>query len=276
MTARPRSPDPPPLRATTDPMHAFGSRRYWNLLREITVSQYRLKDQHTVFGLAWGFLHPLLLLGVLYFVFGSWAGQGIEHYGLYLIIALVHFTHFANATGGSMTALYHSRALTCNTVMPKEVLVVGMVLAKTPEFAISVAICVLIALATGIRPGWPLLLLPLVVLLQILLVLWVSLVLAAVYVFVKDIEHVWQVFLRLLFLVTPTFYAADLLGDGGARWIVRLNPLAHLIGYSRAAVLGDTAVPVSLVAGLVVANALLIGAALVFFKRLEPRFAENV
>jgi lipopolysaccharide transport system permease protein len=259
-------------------MRASASHRYWNLLREITVSQYRLKDQHTVFGYAWGFLHPLLLLGVLYLFFSSWAGQNIPHYGLYLLVALVHFTHFSNSTSAAMMVLYNSRALTCNTVLPKEVLVIGTVLSKTPEFAISMAICVLLALATGIAPGWQLLLLPLVVLLQILLVLWVSLLLAAVYVFVKDTEHVYQVFLRVLFLVTPTFYTPELLGHGAARWAVVVNPLAQLIGYSRALLLGEaeSAWQVGLIAGLLVVNALLISAALSFFRRLEPRFAENV
>lgn len=257
-------------------MRTFGSRKYWNLLREITVSQYRLKDQHTAFGFAWGFLHPLLLLGVLYFCFRTWAGHSIENYALYLLVALAHFTHFSNSTSASMTVLYYSRALTCNTVMPKEVLVIGSVLSKTPEFAISMTICVVIAVAVGLHPGWALLLVPLIVLLQILLVLWVSLLLAAAYVFVKDIEHVYQVFLRLLFLITPTFYTPDLLGEGAARYAVVLNPLAQLIGYSRAVLLGHAPVPAGLLAGLLAVNALLIAAALACFKRLEPRFAENV
>jgi ABC-type polysaccharide/polyol phosphate export permease len=113
------------------------------------------------------------------------------------------------------------------------------------------------------------------VLLQILLVLWVSLLLSAMYVFVKDIEHVYQVFLRVLFLVTPTFYAPDFLGAGAARYAVILNPLAQLIGYSRAAVLADAPVDVGLLAVLLGANALLIAAGLFLFRRLESRFAEN-
>jgi len=257
-------------------MRASRRRKYWNLLREITVAQYRSKDQHSFFGFAWGFLHPLLLLGVLYFFFRNWAGQSIEHYGLYLLIALVHFTHFSNSTGASMMVLYHSRALTCNTVLPKEVLVIGTVLSKTPEFAISMAICVAIAGFTGVWSGWTLLLLPLIVVLQVLLVLWVSLLLSAAYVFVKDIEHVYQVFLRLLFLVTPTFYSPDFLGDTLARYVVVLNPLAQLIGYTRAVILRDAPVPVVLIGLLLIANAALIVAALAFFKRLEPLFAENV
>jgi ABC-type polysaccharide/polyol phosphate export permease len=114
------------------------------------------------------------------------------------------------------------------------------------------------------------------VLLQLLLVLWVSLLLASLYVFVKDIEHVYQVFLRVLFLVTPTFYAPDLLGSGAARLVVLLNPLAQLIGYSRAILIGEVPLPYGVLAALFAANLLLILAALTVFRRLEPRFAENV
>ena len=98
----------------------------------------------------------------------------------------------------------------------------------------------------------------------------------ALYVFVKDIEHVYQVFLRVLFLVTPTFYAPGLLGAGLARWIVILNPLAQLIGYSRAVLIGEAPAASAVLVALFAANLLAIVAALTFFRRLEPRFAENV
>jgi ABC-type polysaccharide/polyol phosphate export permease len=249
-------------------------RRYWNLLREVTIAQTRLKDQNTFFGFLWSFLHPLLILAVLFAFFHNRVGKGIDHYVIYLLLAIIHFTHFSGSTSGAMTTLINMRQLTCNTILPKEVLVIGAVLSKLPEFAISMVICVVIALATGVKPVAGMALLPLIVLLQVLVTMWVALVLSVVYVFVKDAGYVYQVFLRVLFLITPTFYSMDFVGKG-ARWVMLLNPLAQLINLSRSAILGH-GVPLRLLGGLVVVNALLIVLALNFFRRMEPQFAEHV
>ena len=72
------------------------------------------------------------------------------------------------------------------------------------------------------------------------------------------------------------FYAADFVGHGLARRLVALSPLAQLIEYSRSAILGSAATPGYMLGAAIGANALLIAVALVFFKRLEPRFAEYV
>lgn len=249
-------------------------RRYWNLLREVTVAQTRLKDQNTFFGFLWSFLHPLLMLAVLYGVFHAHAGKGIDHYVIYLLLAIVHFTHFSNSTSSAMTTLYNMRQLTCNTILPKDTLVIGAVLSKVPEFVISMIICVAIAWATGVPPSWNVALVPMVVVVQILVTMWVSLLLAVTYVFVKDAAYLYQVFLRLLFLITPTFYSLDFVGPG-ARWVLHFNPLAQLIGFSRASIIGQGA-SLRLLAALIAANILLIAGARYLFRRLEPRFAEHV
>jgi lipopolysaccharide transport system permease protein len=248
---------------------------YWNLLRVVSVSQYKLKDQNTFFGFLWSFLHPLLVLVILYEFFNARVGQNIPNYGLYLLIAIIHFTHFSNSTTGAMLSLYNLRQLTCNTILPKEVLVIGAVLSKLPEFAISMLIGVAIAWFAGVHSGWSIVALPAIFLIQVLLVLWVSLALSAIYVFVKDIIYVYQAFLRVLFLITPTFYGADFVGHGAARYVVLFNPLAQLIGFSRAAILGG-GVSLFVLGALIVANIALIWVALAFFRRLEPKFAEYV
>ncbi len=251
-------------------------RRYWNVLREVAIAQYKQKDQSTVFGYAWSFLHPLAMLAVLFVFFRARAGAGIDHYAIYLLVGLVQFAHFSASTTGGMLSLHHQRALVCNTIVPKEVLVFGVVLSKAPEFVVSLAICVGVALATGVRPGWALAALPLVAVLQLVVVLWVSLVLSALYVFVRDTEYVYQVGLRVLFLVTPIFYSADFVGQGVARLAITVNPLAQLMDIGRAAIIGNTPVSATRLALAVALNLPLLLAALAVFRAVEPRFAEHV
>src|ERR1700720_828596 len=109
----------------------FLDKKYLNLLREIVVTQFKLKDQSTFFGFMWSFLNPLVMLLVLLIFFRLRIGDQVEHYGIYLLIGIIHYTHFANTTNASMNILSRMRQLTCNAVFPKELLVVGSVISNT-------------------------------------------------------------------------------------------------------------------------------------------------
>jgi ABC-type polysaccharide/polyol phosphate export permease len=251
-------------------------RRHRTLLVEIVRAQFRLRDQSTILGYGWSFLNPLLMLGFLYLFFSQRLGRGIEHYGVYLLIALVHFAHFSNSTSTAMTVLASMSRLTCDTIFPKELLVVGAVISSSIEFAFSLLIALGIAAVAGVTIGPTVALLPVILLLQLTTVLWLSLLLATAYVFAKDLGHIYQVFLRILFFVTPTFYAADFLGQGPARYVVLLNPLAHLIDFSRGAILEQRGLELPVVAALLVCNAAASFVALAIFRRHEPLFAERL
>lgn len=250
--------------------------KYLNLLREIALSQFKLKDQSTFFGYIWSFLNPLIMLTVLFAFFRLRIGGEIEHYAIYLLIGIIHYTHFSNSTSASLRVLYSMRHLTCNTVFPKELLVMGSIFAGSIEFILSMFISVLIAFGTGIQISWALIVLPFVIILQVMLVLWVSLFLSCLYVFIRDIDHIYQVFLRLLFFLTPIFYGLSFLGEGIAKHIVLSNPLTHLIKFSRTLVIEGKLCSVDIFLIFLLVNTFLIYFGFRVFKKFEPRFAENL
>ena len=250
--------------------------KYLNLLREIALSQFKLKDQSTFFGYVWSFLNPLIMLTVLFVFFRLRIGGEIEHYAIYLLIGIIHYTHFSNSTSASLRVLYSMRHLTCNAVFPKELLVMGSIFASAIEFILSMFISVLIAIITGIHLSWFLILLPLVIILQIMLVFWVSLFLSCLYVFIRDIDHIYQVFLRLLFFLTPIFYGLSFLGEGIAKHIILSNPLTHLINFSRTILIEGSLFSIHTFLMFLLVNAFLIYLCFRVFKKLEPKFAEKL
>src|SRR5262249_22767266 len=146
-------------------------------------------------------------------------GRTIEHYALYLLIGLVQYTHFANSTSRALTVLYSMKHLTANAIFPKELLVLSATTADTIELALSMIICVVVAVFSGVTLTWAILLLPFVwllqfILLQFILVSSISLMLSSIYVFVRDIGHIYNAFLRLLIFITPIFYDRSFLGEG--------------------------------------------------------------
>lgn len=249
---------------------------YWDLLRELTLSQIKLKDQSTFFGLVWSFLNPLLLVAVLYFFFQARLAQDIPHYALFLLIGVIHYTHFSTGTSASMHVLLSMRQLTGQVIFPKELLVIGAVLANSFEFVLEILLVVVLAALAGIPLTGVLLWLLPVMALQFVLVLWVSLTLACLNVFVRDLTHIYNVFLRVLFFITPIFYAPDFLGSTVARLTLYLNPLAQLMTMSRAIILDGIPPPPALLLLFFGLNGAALFAAWRLFKALESRFAERI
>ena len=250
--------------------------KHLNLLREIAIFQFKLKDQSSFFGFLWSFLNPLIMLTILFFFFRLNIGQEIKHYSVYLLIGLVHYTHFSNSTYSSMHVLVSMRQLTSNTIFPKELLVIGTVLSGLIELILSIFICILIAYFTGITLSWPVAFLPFVFILQVMLVLWISLILSCLYVFIRDINHIYNVFLRLLFFITPIFYDVSSLQIGIAKYIVFLNPLTYFINFSRALMIEAKPFSFKLFLLLTIINASLVYLSFRIFKKFETKIIEYV
>jgi ABC-type polysaccharide/polyol phosphate export permease len=272
--AAPRPPSPMTGGSLFLPFRSI-RRRHIALMGQVARIQHSLLDQTTVLGYLWTFLHPLAMLLVLYAFFSRRIGQGIPHYAIYLLIGLVQFTHFSKSTASAMRVLYRMRSLATNVIFPKDLLVYSSLLSDAPEFLISMVATVVIAAVTGVPLSWALLVLPFIVALQLLLVLWVSLLLAVTYVFVHDLDHVYEVAMRLLFFVTPIIYSVSILSPT-ARRVALLNPLAHVIGYSRSLILDGQVPPLGPMLGFLLLNLLLAYGAVVIFRRSEPALMEQL
>src|SRR5690606_3511388 len=133
------------------------------------------RDQSTLLGALWSVLHPALLLAVLYAFFSNAFATDVEHYGVYLLIGLGHYTHFANTTGAALRTRRQMLELPSETVFPKELLVLRYVAAGSVEFLASLAVFLAIAAATGVAGSWSWGWALGVVRLQIVLVAWTSL-----------------------------------------------------------------------------------------------------
>lgn len=250
-------------------------RRHIALLRQVALIQHRVLDQSTALGYLWSFLNPLLLLLVLWSFFGGRTGADVPHYAVYLLIGLVQFTHFSKSISSGMRVLHRMRSLATSVIFPKDVLVYSALLADLPEFLISLALTILIALVSGVSASWALLALPLIVATQLLLVLWVSLLLSMMYVFVRDLDHLFEAGIRLLFFITPIIYPLSALPPT-LRDIALANPLAHTIGYTRTLVLDGRVPPIRQLLTFLAVNIALSYSALVMFRRAEPAVLERL
>jgi ABC-type polysaccharide/polyol phosphate export permease len=216
------------------------------------------------------------MLLVLFAVFHKKIGNTIPNYAVYLLIGIIQYTHFSISTSVSMRALHAMRNLTRDAIFPNELLVFGSIVATSIEFVISMCICIVIVAATGIHIGWEVLMLPGVILLQLIFVTWVSLSVSTLFVFIKDTDHIYQLFLRMLFFITPIFYDLSILGGGKAKYLALLNPLTHLVNFSRKILIHGSSFSFGLFFAFFAGHLVLLILALKVFRKYEPAFAENV
>jgi len=254
----------------------FGDRQYFNLLREISFTQFKIKDQSTFFGFFWSFLHPLLLLSVLVLVFSFRFGQEVKHYPVFVLIGIIQYAHFSNCTNISMKTLRSMGNLTCNVIFPKELMVIGSVLGNSVEFVLSMIICIFIAYFLGVNISWAILLFPVIFVFQLILVLWISIVLSCLYIFIKDIGHIYQVFLRILFFSTPIFYSLSSIENNLARKLISLNPLTYLISFSRDLIIDGKVFSFKVAYWFFFLNIILLYGAIKLFRKIERNLAEYV
>jgi ABC-type polysaccharide/polyol phosphate export permease len=250
--------------------------RYANLLREFTICGFKLRDQGSLLGFVWTLLHPLLLLLVLSLLFSRRLSEDIPHPTLYLLIGIVHWSYFSTATTKTVNSITSRDGLVRNVPFPREILVFADVGSVLLSFVLEIGVLILFVLGSGVPIRWSWLFLPVVIALQTLVVTSIGLFLACARVFVRDIERVWTIVLRIGFFCVPIFYTTAILTSDLQRILFACNPLARLMAFSRS-ILIDGTLPSAAWIGYVLAfGALALVAALWFFKRFERRFPERL
>ena len=258
-------------------------RRFWSLTWTLAATDYKLRFYGSVLGYVWMLARPFLFFGVIYFVFSEIAGldANVEHYGVYILFALVLFQFFGEATSGCVQCLVARENLLRKMRFPRLVIPLSVVTTATLNLGATLVAVVIFALVTGVYPTWGWLELPLIIVLMGVFATGVGLLLASLYIPFRDVQPIWDVFSQLLFYASPVLYVATHVPEQWQDWYL-MNPIATLLTEMRAAVIDPDAPhpweivdPVLLLipAGIVVV-AFVLG--LLVFRQQAPRIAENL
>lgn len=233
----------------------------------------------SVSGLAWAFLQPLALLGVYYFVFTTVFRAGpMDGKSFLLFVAVALWPWLAAQEGlqrGTVSIAGYA-GLIRKVAFPHELIVYACV-AATLVLQFVGYLLVLIVLAVFGEPvhfEGLLLAVPLWLVLAVA-VTGLALGLAALQVFIRDIEHIMLPVLMILMYLTPILYPLSLVPEGVRPWVAA-NPFGYLVNRLRDALLdGRLVVRWGDAIALVVALALFVGGRWIF-KRLSPHFEDFV
>ena len=258
------------------------SLRYRGLLRNLLVRDLSVRYKNSILGFAWTLLNPILLMIVFTIVFQVLLPSNIPHFAVFVLIGILSWNFCVGAVVASIHSIVGNGDLVRKVYFPREMLPLSAVLASLVHFLLAFSLVFLALPIAGI-PLTPLILwLPVVIVFQTAFVAGVGLVLAAMNVFFRDTEAIVDVGVLAWFFLTPIFYRLEVLWDKtigpfNAGWLMHvLNPMASFIATYRI-VLVDGAPPALDFLARTFATSLII---LVFgyalFKRLEPRFGEEL
>jgi ABC-2 type transport system permease protein len=276
-----------PLREVRGPSALGGGwRRFFDLLWLMATTEFKRTYFGTVLGYVWSLIRPLMLFGVLLFVFTQVfkLGSSLHNYPVLLLLGIVLFTLFQEATQNSVTSVVSQEGVVRKTQFPRLVIPLAAVLTSAFNFCLNLIVVFVFILAWGVHPTLTWVLFPIAVSLLAVFTCAVSVMLSVLYVRFRDVAIIWVVVSQVLFYATPVLYPIELLENPRLEHLLMVNPLAVIFEQVRVWILAEPAAPSAAAAAGGVLH--LLPAAIIFvgvcafsawiFNRDAPRIAEDL
>ncbi len=247
---------------------------YRELLYFMVWRDVKVRYRHTLLGIAWAVLQPLLTMIVFTIIFGRLAGMPSDGqpYALFALAALAPWTYFVTAVSAGANALVGSEHLISKVYFPRVLIPAGAILTPLVDLAVTLVLLAAGLAWYGVVPGPAVLLLPLFILLGVVTALAVSLWLSALNVRYRDVRFVVPFLLQFGMFASPVIYPASAV-PAAWRFVYGLNPLATVVEGVRWTVLG-TELPVAMAVASTLAASIALAGGLVYFRRMEGTFAD--
>jgi len=252
----------------------FKSKR-WNLIKELTWADFKLKYSRSVLGFFWSLLRPLLMLGTLYLVFSVFFRLNIPYYQLFLLLGLVLWGFFVDSTILGMKSLVTKANLIKKTYFPRKVIVLSSNLTCLITLILNLVVFSLFLLIFKRTIGLALLIFPILLIELFILSLGLSYLLSALYVKYRDMDHMWEVLLQIGFWITPIVYPLSFVPEKILKFYM-LNPLARIINDSRDAIIYNTLPSVQHLFITLIICLIFYIIGIIIFKKRTPKFTEEL
>lgn len=220
--------------------HAIYSRR--TAFKQLVLKSFRVRYRNMALGVLWSVISPLIMLGVLAFVFTHVypSRDPTVHFPLFLLIGLVHFNSFSRMLPAATMSVVEHSSIIKKVAFPRIIVPLAVVVAQLVDVAILLVLLLGFTLAFGI-PITPMFLWVLAaVLVEVLFAAGVGMACAALNVYYRDMMYLVESWLTVFFWLTPVFYSLTVIRErlpDGLYRLYLLNPLAGCIETSRRAIL---------------------------------------
>lgn len=226
------------MRKTLERLRGIYSFRY--LLKQLVVKDIKLKYRRSFLGYVWSVLNPMLTMAVMYLVFSHMFRFEIENFSAYLIIGQTLFVFMTEATNQSIFSITGNGPLLKKIYVPKYIFTLAKVTSSLVNLLFSMGAMLIVFIVTNVQFSWYMLLLPIVLIELYIFSLGISMFLAQLAVFFRDIQYIYNVLTTAWMYLTPLFYPINQLPEELQKAIAIFNPMFHYIDQFRTIVLERT------------------------------------
>ncbi len=257
------------------------------LLRELVITDFKLRYQGSVLGYLWSLLRPLFLFLILYLVFVYFLriGGDVPHWPVAMLLGIVMWNFFSEVTNIGVTSIVNRSDLIRKINFPKYVIVLASSVSALINLAINLVVIAVFMLVSQVDLSWTILLAPLYILEMFVFALGLAFLLGALFVKLRDINYIWEIIMQGLFYASIVIYPATMVIAMSSKVaaVLMLNPIAQVIQDLRYSMVSHdmptlysvsqspllAAVPI-----VIVLITFVVGAW--YFKKRSPNFAEEV
>ncbi len=248
---------------------------YRELLKTNIKKEIRGKYKHSFLGVIWSFLYPLLQLAVYAIIFPLILRDTQENYVIFLCVALIPWTFFTTVVNQSTGVIIANGNILKKVYFPRIILPISVVSSAAINFAISTIIILAFVLFSGMGFCKYLVFYPVILLVQFIFSLGISFIVSSITVYLRDLEHLINIALMMLFYATPIAYSSNTIPDAFKN-IMYLNPMAHIIDAYRAIFYYKQMPNLMNLGVLLIISIGITVVGYFIFEKLQKRFAEEI
>jgi len=246
-----------------------------DLLLNFAISDVKVRYRNSILGILWSLLEPLLLLGVLYFVFSTMFKFEIPNFPIYLLLGIICWNFFRNGTSIALNSLTNRSSLMTQIFFPRAIpgISAGITSAITLIFELIV-LGVFMAVFQFMPTPTIILLIPILAL-ELIFILGVALPLSVLNVKFKDTEFIWGVVISAGFFLTPIFYQFNMLPEY-IQNILQFSPMVQIVTMSHHVVLYGTLPSLNSVLYAVFSISIICAIGYGIFRKYQTRIVEEM
>ena len=245
---------------------------------ELVNTSFKMRYKGSILGFLWVLINPFSMFLLLFLFFSklSQISSGISssEFGIYLLIGLILFTLFSEGILWGMSSLLEKSEIILKINFPRPVAVASSVSLAVINFLINSILIVILVIFAGVTISLSsLAYLLLVISTSVILIYGLSVYLSVLLIRLRDLEHIVELVLMLLFYGSAIFYPIEIIPD---KWqfLILYNPLATLIQAARHAIIYDEIVRQDYVLAILGVSVLILVTGTFYFNRQVKKIAE--